>query len=309
MQGKIYDIENRQASYDKLREFSNWFELGIRAISVMYDEHSDDQLSKDNIFRLKDNIHYRIISAIHMYGLLLNEIGRAEQFCEKSENKKVTDRSTFSASMYLELFEMEHSAIFDAVIFNIVSAIDYISHIICYICKKQKSETLYWTKLAKSVRDPNNELSKFKCAQSIDAADKRFIGKLYDYRSTLIHKKRERHSASMNHNLMSGKFQIKIMLTSTEMRDFKLIFEDHSKDHKFTLPYLAEWIILKVGMFFKEIFTDLKIDITENSHYHDNIRGANGKGDLVLMYVDPNTNIGYPFSKKLWEQFLKNSPI
>ena len=54
----------------------------------MYDEYSSDKNSKENIFRLKDNIAYRLISAEHMYRLLLIEVGQAEHFLKEKEYGK-----------------------------------------------------------------------------------------------------------------------------------------------------------------------------------------------------------------------------
>ncbi len=64
------DIQDRQQSLDTLNELIQRAELGIRAVSVMYNEHSDDQFTIDNIFRLKDNIFYRVVINLCSRGIV-----------------------------------------------------------------------------------------------------------------------------------------------------------------------------------------------------------------------------------------------
>ncbi|MGF7074731.1 hypothetical protein [Mucilaginibacter sp. R-33] len=303
MKKQYYDIVDRQKEFDEVIKKIRRLELGIRAISLMYDEHSSDKNSKANIFRLKDNIYYRLSSAGHMYKLLLKELIEAERFCKEHEMHRTNHIELLSPNPYFEMLERNISAVFDSVVFNLVSVFDYFSHIVCYICNTQKTDTVYWTKLARTVRNPMNDLGKSFSSKIIDEADKDFVGRLYDYRSNLIHHKRESRDYSIERDPKTEKFNVKISLKSSEMKDFKLIYKDHDLDKLFTLSYLTSWLINKSCYFIEQILESLIDDIKDKSVYYDNIRGANGKGALVFMNVNPDTNRGEPVSELLWRQF------
>ena len=76
---------------------------------------------------------------------------------------------------HFEFIEMEMSAVFDGIIFHLSSVFDYLSHITCYICKKDKSNTVYWTKLAKAARGKDNEIACLPITRVIDKLDREFI--------------------------------------------------------------------------------------------------------------------------------------
>ncbi|MEO1653035.1 MAG: hypothetical protein AAFU64_05790, partial [Bacteroidota bacterium] len=71
------DIENRENDYKDIHSETFRAETGIRAIGLIYHDHSDDQKSYENVFRLKDNIEYRLFSATHQYLVFLRELNSA----------------------------------------------------------------------------------------------------------------------------------------------------------------------------------------------------------------------------------------
>ncbi|HEY8660786.1 MAG TPA: hypothetical protein VIL78_17250 [Hanamia sp.] len=309
MKKNLIGIVDRQKDYEQVIKIMQWLELGMRAISIMYDEYSSDKNSKENIFRLKDNIAYRLISAEHMYRLLLIEVGQAEQFLRDKEYGRNNIQFLAGSNPYMTVVEPKISAVFDSVVFNLVSVFDYISHIICYICKTQKSETFYWTKLAKAVRNKNSDLGKSDTGPVVDQMDRDFVGKLYNYRSTLIHNHREKHPFSIDHNLAKGTFNVKILMTGVEMKDFKFIYKDHDENDSFTLPFLASCLIKTSAIFIEAILDSLYKDISADSHYYHNIRGAKGMNRPVMLFVDPATNMGSPIYEQIWKQFKDANPF
>ena len=63
----VIDIEDRNSDYKEIEKQSWRVEHGIRAICVMYDDHSSDKNSQKEIFILKENVHYRIFSLTYQY--------------------------------------------------------------------------------------------------------------------------------------------------------------------------------------------------------------------------------------------------
>src|SRR5688500_10503697 len=82
LMSNILDIEDRGADYKLIYDQAFRAEHRIRAISYMYDDHSEDINSYENILKLKDNIYYRILSATHQYLVLLRELQTSEDYLQ-----------------------------------------------------------------------------------------------------------------------------------------------------------------------------------------------------------------------------------
>lgn len=300
------DINDRQKSFNYVCELIEKLELGLRAVSVMYDEHSADLNSKDNIFRLKDNIYYRLIAIQQHFKILLEEHYKGERYLQEITKDNPFKMDGFIiGNPHFEKLEREISVVFDSIVFNLVSVFDYLSHIICYICQTNKQNTVYWTRLAKAARGQNNDIAKSKVQKAIDEADRNFICGLYDYRSRLIHEKRDEHHFSTLHEIMNNTHQIRIYMSKTAKSHFKKIDSDKSAGNFYTLLYLAKWLITNSAETLTSLMSAVVDEISSNSNYYHNLRGHKGDTALLLMNFDPISRIGSPLSKKQWEDFKK----
>src|SRR5690554_6348925 len=91
------DIEDRDRDYNKIYSETFRAEEGIRAIGLIYHDHSDDQKSFENVIRLKSNIEYRLFAATHQYLVFLKELHAAEQYLHAvyKENPNYVNPNTF----------------------------------------------------------------------------------------------------------------------------------------------------------------------------------------------------------------------
>lgn len=301
----IIDITNRQEDLDFIYKETLRAEVGLRAIAFMYDDHSADRNSYDNILVLKDNIKYRLFSATHQYLIFLREMGRAEAYLQDVYQKNPNYLNAFPmGNPYFDKIEIELSSIFDNIIFQVSSMFDYLSHIICYILLKDKSNTLYWTKLAKASRGLNNDFTNTEMKSVIDKIDRRFVGRLYDYRSRLLHNKRDQHFFGGTTTLDEFKFHLKFIPSEIALKHFKIINEDIPNDGKVTLTYLASWIIKRTFIELEIILDCLAIEIKKTSQFHKNLwepkRGSNA---LLFVSVNPETHYAEPVSDGIWDEY------
>lgn len=269
----------------------------------MYDDHSSDKNSKENIFVLKDNVHYRIFSLVHQYLVFLRELKAAENYLQHLHKK---DPHLFNAfpmeNPYFDKIELEISSVFDNLVFQLSSVFDYLSHLICYICKKDKSKTLYWTKLAASAYGQNNEFSDLEIRKIITDLDGSFVGRLYDYRSRLLHNKKDKHTFTTNVKLANFNFDVKVLASEASLKHFKGIREDFA-DGDITLTFLSSWLIKKSFIDLEKILDALRIEIIRNSAFHFNLRNPKQENGFIVVSVDPQTNAAKPVSDALWEEY------
>lgn len=303
MEKKILNIEDRQADFNVINKLSWRTEHGIRSICVMYDDHSSDKNSKENIFVIKDNVHYRLFSLVHQYLIFLRELGTSETYLQKLHTK---DPQLFNAfplgNPHFDKVELELSSVFDSIVFQLSSVFDYLSHMICYICKTDKSRTDYWTGLAKTAHGQNNEFSELAIRDVIRELDKTFVGRLYDYRSRLLHNKRDKHAFTTTVKLKDFDFNVKVLASDVAIKHFKLIRTTHP-DEDITLTYLSSWLIKQSFIDIEKILDALRIEILKTSSFHMNLRKPKADNGFMIISMDPKTKFAQPVSDRLWKQY------
>jgi hypothetical protein len=300
---KIINIEDRQADCQDIIKKSWRAEHGIRSICVMYDEHSSDKNSKENIFILKENVHYRVFSLVHQYLIFLRELSYAERYLQDLHQK---DPKLFNAfpmgNPHFEKVELEISSVFDSIVFQLSSVFDYISHLICYICKTDKSKTLYWTKLASSAYGQNNDFTNLDIRKTITELDSSFVGRLYDYRSRLLHIRKDQHIFNTTVKLNDFNFDIKILASDISLNHFKSIREEYPEG-QITLTFLSSWLIKRTFLDIEKILDALRQEILKNSNFQNNLRKPKSDNGFMIVSLDPKTNFAKPVSDGLWEQY------
>lgn len=304
MKEEYLDITNRQEDHNFIYDQTWRTELGIRAIAIMYHEHSDDQNSYENIFKLKDNIEYRLFSATHQYLILLKELRNAEIYLEEIYLKDPLNISTqrfLFSNPYFDRSELEISSVFDSLIFHITSVYDYFSHALCYMYFKNKQETVDWKKLAGVVR--GDLKGKYKFCEKVDLIDRTSFVKLNDYRSRLIHKSRDKHHFSGSLDLMKGKMNVFLFPSEYARKTFKKLSQEN-QDKKFTLAYLASWLFKDCFKNIEEILTSVKDDLETNSNFYQNMKTPKFQNTLILGSINSSNNSFEPISKSLWKEYI-----
>jgi len=304
----ILDIErnNRKADFNQIHKEVERTELGIRAICIMYDEHSSDPNSQENIFQQKENIYYKLSSIRFQYRIILEQIYRAEEYIKKVDSADRL-RGFVMGNPHFEKVEIEISSVFDNIVFNSVSIFDYLSHMICYVCKGNKQKTEYWSSLIKSARGDKNEIAKQQISVMIKHVDKQFVCKLNDYRSRLIHRKRDLHKfhGNIESNDSQQIYHIRL-LASDELLSKKYleIIKIDNPDYQYiSLTYVASWLIKETMQRIEQLLEGLVFTIKDNSHYLDNLlKSKPGKG-FMSGHMNPMTMRMIKISDTMWQDY------
>lgn len=299
------DIDDRNEDLQFIRKETFRAELGIRSIGIMYHDHSNDVKSYENVFRLKDNIEYRLMSATHQYFIFLKELHSSESYLENvlKENRNALQEVVPGRNPHLVRVETELSSVFDTIVFHLSSVFDYLSHSICYMYFTNKEKTDYWMKLVRKTR--GDLKGEFEFCNVMDEIDKRFVGPLYDYRSRLLHNKRDRHELD---GLVTKdlKVRLQVLCSEASIKRFTLAKERVNGKTDVTLTYLASWLIKQTFVEIENLLDAIKSDIQKNSHFHQNMmnpkpHGVNPGFNMVLAV--PGTPFIQPVSDSLWEEY------
>lgn len=304
----ILDIpkSKRKEDYNLIHDKIERTELGIRAISIMYHEHSSDKNSWDNIFWQKENIYYKLSSIRFQYKIFLEQLFQSEHYLLEVYKKDPNYLNGFVLkNPYFDKIETELAAIFDNIIFNSVSIFDYLSHDICYICKANKEKTDYWSTLVKSANGRGNEISRLQIAPLIKLVESSFVKKLNDYRSRLIHRKRDKHKFTAKLKLDPTDLNIKVIVSDELLskKYLKIIKSEQKEDVRFTLTYVVSWIINRTLFEIERILEGLFFQIKSDSYLIENLRKKKTGNGLISGYPNPITKRLINTSDVMWWKY------
>lgn len=264
----IDDIKNELKSilikFDKIDQ-------RMIAIGLDYNQYFKGNISK-KIYDLRDTIIYRLNATKLHIQILVNLIDNLD-----SELTSLYGQENGGRNVHLHFAHRKSdiSALLDSIIFHIISAFDYVSVLVSYVCF-QSDKKLKWTNLAKSARDDKNPFSKTTFSNIIDELDRTFVGRLYDHRSYLIHQSQESRSSSFSIDLLNGKVKTKINSSNQFNKNFSKL---RKQENDFSLAYILFWLIeestdsiLKIQYGLKEFMEENK-KFDQPVFYSKNING------------------------------------
>ena len=164
-----------------------------------------------------------------------------------------------------------------------------------------KQDTLYWTKLAKKVRGDFKD--KFNFSSNLDEIDRRFVGRLYNYRSRLLHNKRDKHRFDTLISLNDFSFQLKLACSAECLKQFSIVNNENTGNKIVTLSYLSSWLIKRTFFEIEALLDSIKPDLEKNSNFYENTFSSNAKTGLTSVTINPETKLAEPSSNGFWRQY------
>lgn len=256
------------------------------AIGMDYKHYLVSNFNDVKIYEFRDNILYRLRATKLHINILVNFLNSLDQ---ELTNIYSQENGQINMQIHFENRKSDISSLFDSVIFHIISAFDYASNLVGYLSLKNQQK-VKWTKLAKSVRDQQNELSRTNFSKLIDDLDRTFIGRLYDHRSYLIHIGNDSGKSSLSIELINGKVETKIISSSTFNKNFSELRE-LGKDNDLSISFVLFWILNKTTVSIIDIQYGLKEYMEKNK-----------KNDIPFMFMKGPNNEVLPISTNYWSR-------
>jgi hypothetical protein len=256
------------------------------AIGMDYKHYLDSSFNDKKIYEFRDNLLYRLRATRLHINILVNLLNSLDQELTEIYSK---ENGQISMQIHFENRKSDISSLFDSVIFHIVSAFDYVSNLVGFLCIKNQKK-IKWTQFAKSVRDQKNELSQTNFSELIDNLDRTFIGRLYDHRSYLIHIGNDNGKSSLSIELMKGKVETKIISSSTFNKNFSELRE-LGKENDLSISYILFWLLNKTT----ESIIDIQFGLKEYME-------TNKKNEIPFMFMKGPNNEVLPVSTNYWSR-------
>ncbi len=291
------NIPDQKGDLKTIAELIRITNIGIEAITQIYDDHRLDKNTSTKMFPLQENLIYRIFAGYHQYELLI----------EGLNNKSTIDLNADPYDGDLEShplvyrYNNELSSIVDSIFFHLCSVFDYLGHFISYMFEKNKDKTLDWDSLAKKARAGNMDtLKSTSCIRKIDN-DIRI--KLEGHRSQLIHKKRDLRGIGITKNQESNQLSLIFAASAETMKHFKNIVPEYHGESKYTLDFLPSVVIYQTLTSINYLIDYLRIDLLSDSTFQEMVKKS--KGISFPCIVHPITKKVYPKSEVIWSDYRR----
>ncbi|MCK0133217.1 hypothetical protein [Arenibacter sp. S6351L] len=305
METNIKTIKNVLDNAEQIFRGIERLEKGFRAISVAYDEHSDDKHSFKNIGHLQSNITYRLYSAREQYMIYIGGIKRAEQEILEMHKQNKEKGIQIGSQSYTEFInELNLSSYFDNILFNICSSFDYLSHIVSYVLYKNKDRTFDWDKLIKKLHS-DDRFQKLEISNDLEKVNRSFVFKLQKYRSRLIHTTRDKHQLHYKIDDKMENCQLLLITSKTTINHLKSILVDKNSSEtidEYCLNYTISKIVYETLYNMEFLLDSMYNMIVVNSDWPNTLQI---KKNFYIVNLNPKNGKSEPVSKKLWNEFKK----
>nr|WP_121271759.1 hypothetical protein [Pedobacter schmidteae] len=292
----FFYVLDRKQDLEIIAELITITNIGIEAITHIYDDHSLDKNVSTKMFPLQENLKYRIFAAFHQYELLIDGIN----------SKSVIDLNSvpYDGNLYthptIYKYNNELSSIVDSIFFHLCSVFDYLGHFISYMFEKNKDKTLDWGALANKARAAYKE--KLKSADCIRKIDNNIRIKLEEHRSQLIHKKPDLRGLGITKHQESNQLSLKFATSQETIKHFKNIIPVYDKESKYTLEFLPSVVIHRTLRSINVLLDFLRFDLLSDSAFEENVKYSKNNGFPYLEQRD--TNKLYPKSEVIWLDYI-----
>lgn len=270
---------------------------GIHAIGVMYDEHSLDPKSQENIRGYGESLDYRVNALSHIVAAFRDEFNRTQQWVLSAHEQDLKEKRSYYPRMpHLKRAEEQLTVHLDSLIFHTISAFDYAGHMLLYMAKTaEKHKTNDWDALHRICNNKDSWLHGSHLAIAVRRVGDNYVQRLQHYRGRLIHKEKDHHSVHIVYNAESS---ARIIMKSSEKlkRTFQKIFA-HEGDY--STKVFITWFVSKSLIELANVLFAISKDILSDSHFAKNIQEPKGNKGFSIVIAGPGGR-ALPVSDSQW---------
>jgi hypothetical protein len=181
-------------------------------------------------------------------------------------SRKIVTDELFPLPM--DLIPIYQKYLFDSIMFNSLSMLDYLACLINLIIEKNKHNwKKTWPSLENYIRN-NPQLSKTKLGIKIIEVNKDWISKLNEYRAELIHYQSENLGSKQSFNVYNRQLDV-LVLAPKQLKKYFKELKDITEKKDYNINSVSLWIINACIEIMIEILTEVDNYIEENRKIPD----------------------------------------
>lgn len=254
------DVADINVCFDEIRKEIN--EISIRMTSLGFEfinKMGGDLISEKNkrFMNIRNSIQYRLSSILFHFTLLLDiQMSFQDRLDENPFDKEESIK-------YLILGGEQQYALFDSIVFHIVSLFDYLACLISYSCSGKYESKLKWNGLIKTSFDFNSYLSNSRLKEILQKWNNEFVDTLYNHRSDIIHYNMDFGNTGLYIDPIKNKVYLEIEAPYRFVKKFREL-KNISKENKIMINYSVEWFIKKSLLATKDIISGISLLMDTN---------------------------------------------
>lgn len=286
MDNKIIDIENIEEELEQINRDLMLINDRLLALGMDFNTYFNPKLNLDFIYELRDNLMYRIFATNLHFKVLVNHINQIEISIGD-------DADSVNIHPLIDKYQQEIASILDSVVYHSISVYDYLGSTINFAIIRQ-TRTLKWSSLAKSAKDPLNQISKTTISNVILEVNKTFLDQFYRYRSILIHDKPDFGKSMYNISIGKSKNAVQVHFFAGKLllKSFPKLKEITNGNENISIRFASFWLMKQNILTINKLLFGLKAEI-ENS-YPD--------VPPLILYLDPITKKQISVSTIYWHE-------
>jgi len=254
------DLEDIDQSFKNISNEFNFFNQRMIGIGIEFTNKMAGDLFSDKNKRflyIRNSIQYRL-NAIYFHFKLLLDI---QKKYHNEINKPPSDKD--KSIDYLIKGSNQQYAVFDSIVFHIVSLFDYIACLINYSCGGKYESKIMWNGIVKTSFDSQNYLSNSKLKEIVQKWNNDFIDVLFNHRSDIIHYSMDSGNTSHVYDLDKGKQYLYFEAPYKFVRNFREL-KKLSKENNIMINYSVDWLIRKTIQAANDIVNGVSVFMEAN---------------------------------------------
>jgi hypothetical protein len=262
---EIKDVGNPVEEFRKLSKRFNLLNDRFLAVAMDYKHYIDSTITDHEIYKLRDNVIYKLQSAKFHFQLLLEYHDRIEYHLDEiyKTNPKaiIQNEKEFVILQHQSIREIY--SIFDSMIYHLCSIFDYLFRLINFTHNIEIAENPKWNLFQTRRNLKDYMFCSEKMVEKLQIFDQNFVYPLIKHRSYLIHTENDLGEFTLTINLKDKNFDAKFMSTELFKNHFPEIVKEN-ENTEMTIKYSALWLIDKTIINATEILFELSEDMKRN---------------------------------------------
>lgn len=256
----MLDIENKNELLKELREKFLRLHNRFLAVAMDYKYYIDPNISDNEIYKLRDNVIFRLQSARFHFELLLQHHNYVEYNIKEIHTGQLPIlNGGIELQMYQRQATEEIYSLFDSLIYHLCSNFDYLFRLINFIHGETELAQPKWNLFKSDKNIKKNIYCSKELIDALDILDQTFVYPLIKHRSFLIHNE----YAVGGHQIFLNDLKTRFLVTETLINHFPELTIEFGEE-EMSISFVAKWLIDKTFETITEVLFEVRDDIIRN---------------------------------------------